>query len=308
MALDRKSGNRVPRMNDHADVLERQDETLRIIDDATFDQIQSRIVQSRRGGDNRPAPRGVQIFTGLVYCECGAKCHRLTSENAKGKYSYYMCSRKLRYDKCDYDGHRVREDMLLKSVQQEFADLFKNRESLISRLLDMAKQAAKSNRGEADRIRAELKDIDGEQARLLELLMDRALSDVTKQTINRKMAETETRRGVLTAALGNLHDQANADLDGLAEIVRDVFCEAERSLESADTPELLNRLIDDYFGPITINADGSIQQKETPPAATEGVPGTQVMTGEGQLLECIAGGRYVPKQIMRTMFRLRQAA
>lgn len=71
MHLNRATGRRVPRRKVEADHLERQDESLRILDDATFTKVQEKMCRAARGQTPR-APRAVAPFTGLVYCECGS--------------------------------------------------------------------------------------------------------------------------------------------------------------------------------------------------------------------------------------------
>ncbi len=284
MQLNRKSGNRVPRMREATEHLERQDEALRILDDATFATIAERMTKSRRGGTGaKRAPRGVAPFTGLVFCRCGAKCHRLKSANAKGEYRYYLCSRKMRYDDCQH-GYRVREDALMAVVKDRFARLFKHEDRIIARALELAAAAVKSNRGEADRIKSELAAVEGRQSRLVELMMDRQIPASAKATFGREMAEAEDRRAMLLAALDGLREQANAHTAGLAAAVREAFEVARESLAAAATPEQFNRLVDDFIGPLEIQADGGlVPQKQTPPASAE-----------GNLLEYVAGGGFEP--------------
>ncbi|MGH7177756.1 MAG: recombinase family protein, partial [Tepidisphaeraceae bacterium] len=97
MHLDRRTGRRVPRFRAAAEHCERQDESLRIIDDESFARIQERIgPKAERRGLKRN--RGIAAFTGLVFCPEGHKCYRAKSANGKGTYTYYVCSRHQRYD------------------------------------------------------------------------------------------------------------------------------------------------------------------------------------------------------------------
>ena len=282
MQLDRKTGRRVPRMKAAAEHLERQDESLRIISDETFTAIAERMAKSRRG-EGAPAPRGTAPLTGLVYCQCGAKCHRVKSQNGKGTYYYYLCSKKMRYDECDHGGRRIREDAVLTVIRDSFAKLFDRKDQIIARAMEMAHEAVKDNRDEADRIKRQLADADAEQGRLVELLMDRAIPEAAKQSIGRKLAEVEERRTLLLAAIDGLREQATADTEGLAAAVRAAFEDARQQLAEASTPEKVNRLIDNLVGPMVLLPDGGLAEKQTPPAGAEGA-----------LHEYIAGGGFEP--------------
>src|SRR4030095_16161194 len=104
----------------------------------------------------------------------------------------------------------------------------------------------------------------------MELIMDRTISAATKQALNRKIAEVENLRVLLLGAVEGLREQATADTEGLADAVVMAFDEARTSLASATTPERFNRFVDEFVGPLMILPDGSVQQKQLPPADAEG--------------------------------------
>lgn len=286
MHLNRAKARRLARMRTQAEQLERQDEGLRILDDATFNAVAERMKASRRGG-TRPAPRGMAPFTGLVYCQCGAKCHRVKSQNAKGCYYYYLCSRKTRFGDCPFGG-RVREDVLMEQVKQRFERLPRLEKHIIARALELATAAVKNNRGEAERIKADLAEVEAEQDRGLELLMDRDLTATTKAKVNRMMAETEGRRDELQRALDRLREQATVDTENLARDIHEAFETARENLAAAATPEQFNRLVEDFVGPIVVTPDGPSIKAKTPPAGAEGVS-----------FENVAGGRINTKRIVQ---------
>ena len=267
MQLNRVTGRRVPRMKDHTEVIERQDEHLRIIDDESFQQVQNRL-DKNPGGSH--APRGVAAFTGLVYCECGSRLTRKTSVRKGHTYNYWTCSRAMRYEDCATRSI-IREDVLLATIQDRFKHLFDNPEGLIAEALEIATEAAQGNREDADRIKAQLSDIESQQRRRGELLMDRAIPDAAKATIGRQMAEDEQQRTLLLAALDGVREQAGADLEGLAAAIRECFDDARQRLAEIATPEELNRLVEQFVGPIVVKADGSIYPKQMPPVDTRGI-------------------------------------
>ena len=75
---NRDTGRRVHRAKAEAEHLERQDEALRILTDEQFAQIAERIGKAARGQMGRTG-NGIALFTGLVFCPCGARCSPCTS-------------------------------------------------------------------------------------------------------------------------------------------------------------------------------------------------------------------------------------
>jgi site-specific DNA recombinase len=184
MQLNRTTGRRVARHKEDSEHLERQDESLRILDDETFAQVQARIGRQARG-ESTNAPRGMSLFTGLVFCQCGARCYKVHSENKKGSYNYYVCGRHLRYGDCP-NSARIREDSLSTFVRTKYAQVFDRADEIISGLCEAATEAMRGNRSEADRIKREIATLEKDQERMVELLMDRDIAPATKQAVNRK--------------------------------------------------------------------------------------------------------------------------
>ena len=281
MQLDRRTGRRVPRWKATGEHRERQDEALRIISDADFAEIQQRIAAAARGHATRNTPL-VAPFTGLVHCDCGAKCYRVKSENRKGCYSYYVCSRHLRYADCPHAG-RVREDALTTMVQDRFRRAFEQSEKIIARAVELATAAARGNRDDANRLKRELATVDGRQTRLVALLVDPDIAPATKQALNRQIANAETERADLLSALDRLREDANMNTEELAQAVREAFAEARESLAMATAPDQFNRFVERFVGPMTVKAGGDVVKRE-PPAAD----------AAGGLTGCIAGGGFEP--------------
>ncbi len=106
----------------------------------------------------------------------------------------------------------------------------------VARALELATEAAKGNRDEAGRLRRELAELEAEQGRLVELLMDRGIAEAAKASISRKPTDAEKQRAETLAALDGLHDDANDNTEGIAAIVREVFAAAREILAAAATP------------------------------------------------------------------------
>src|SRR2546421_12288486 len=116
----------------------------------------------------------------------------------------------MRYDHCK-DGGRIREDAVMAVIQKRFAGIFKYKDQIIARALQVAADAVRENRDDPDRIKSQLAEVEQEQARGVELLMDRSISEVAKKAISRKLHETEQRRELFLAAMDGLMEQTNAD-------------------------------------------------------------------------------------------------
>jgi hypothetical protein len=303
MQLDRRTGRRLPRRKAATEHLERHDENLRILGDDTFNRIRQRIGQAARGSTPR-APRGIAAFTGLVYCQCGCKAYRERSQNRKGDYFYYVCSRRTRYSDCAF-GSSIREDQLTRFVRDNCARLFEHTEKIVARAIEIATEAVRSNRDDADRIKRDIMVIEEEQGRMIELLMDRAIADTAKVAISRKMSEAEAARTRLQSSLDDLRQESNLNTDEMSRIVRETFYEARANLAAVATPQELNAFIDRFIGPITISPDGTIRQKKLP--ATE-VAGRTSEPAERQShpTGCIAGACSVPHPATIKRYATRQ--
>jgi hypothetical protein len=185
-------------------------------------------------------------------------------------------------------------------VNDRFARTFERAEEVIALAVRLATDATQTNRVEGDRIKAELVEVEAEQARLVELLMDRAVPDVVKQSVNRKAAEVEARRVALVSSLDGLREGANQNTEALASIVRETFAKARKNLLEVATPEEMNRLVDRFVGPMTLAADGTVSAKKMPVTEATGI--VQAPT------RCIAGGRFVRECIkLAVRVRLRPA-
>jgi site-specific DNA recombinase len=281
MQLDRRTGRRLPRAHVASEQMERQDEALRILSDETLQKIHARLAKSARGQSPR-APRGISRFTGLIFCGCGCKTYRVHSDNGRGVYDTYVCARHLRYDDCEKKG-RVREDEVLAMVKGRFERIFTHSDEIIARAIEVATEAIKGNREAADRLKGEIASIEADQARHVELLMDRKIGEVAKREVSKAMADADARRLELQRSLDGLRDDANQNTEVLAAMVRKVFDEARENLAAAVTPEAFNRFVERFVGPLEIQADGTVKQKKTPPA----------LAGGG-LIRPIAGGGFEP--------------
>src|SRR5580704_13732928 len=79
--------------------------------------------------------------------------------------------------------------------------------------------------------------------------------------INRLLAERGVgNRAILPSnqAMTRTAQSANDDMDEFIHAVRQAISEVKDSLTDAITPAKLNRFVEDWIGPIRVDADGSL--------------------------------------------------
>ncbi len=267
--LDKRTGRRVPVWRDDEEHLVREDESLRIIDDGQFEEAQRKLAarwRGRKGPYLRSAPRP---FTGLIFCEaCGSVCYRRKSKNNKGEYHYYSCGCRQRVGAhaCD-NAASVREDLLLDEIASAYEEVFEDTDFIIREATKEAKRLLKQNRSEAQRVRAQLDQVEAEIDSLMRLLRDKDIDSTAKKVISRQLGEQETERERLQGVVSALAEQANENTERLADVVRQALDEARESLASAATNSEIREFVERWVGPMVLQGDGTIAQKE--PAADE---------------------------------------
>jgi hypothetical protein len=132
------------------------------------------------------------------------------------------------------------------------------------------KENVKDNREQADRLKTEFRIIEAEQAWMIELLIDRDIASAAKQAINRKLADSETRRADMQKAIDDLRENANGSAEELVTIVRDTYKEAKQNLANAATPVEFNRFVEQFVGPLVLSGDGEISKTKEPAAVATG--------------------------------------
>lgn len=260
--LDRSTGRRVPRFNDEERHTLKRDESLRLIDDATFaraqDQIASNAVE---------IPRGVvelRPLTRHLFCAgCGNVYYSRKSSNRKGKYVYYACGRRSGIGPAAC-GNRatVREDKLMARIQGAMTAAFEDMDGVLEEVAAMAAEALESNRAESSRIKGEMAEADKMLAGLTRLLVDPDIELLAKKSVGRQIAEWEGKRDGLRKALEGVAVQAVDDMDELMADCRRAFLEAKADFAGLMTPAQVNRFVAEVVGPLEVLPDGSVRQKE----------------------------------------------
>ena len=271
--LNKRTGRRVPVWRDESEHIAQNDERLRIIDDDVFAEAQDRLAlhaRPRKDTGQLLAP-AYRPFTGMIYCEaCGSVCYRRTSKNRKGEYHYYGCGCRQRNGRgaCG-NAASVREDLLMERVNQTCQDVFADADSVIEDAIEEARKLMRSNRGELQRIRGQIGELDKKIGSMTRLLTDPDIEATAKRAVSRQVGELEAERERLQNAVAELANDANDNTARLASAVRQALAEAEESLAAVATPTEMRDFIEQYVGPMVLKPDGEVERKET--AATEAV-------------------------------------
>lgn len=290
--LNKRTGRRVPVWRDASEHIVQNDERLRIIDDATFKEAQDRLAlhaRPRRDNGQLLAP-AYRPFTGLIFCEvCGSVCYRRTSRNRKGEYHYYECGCRQRNGPaaCRNTGS-VREDLLLERITRTFREVFADADSLIEDAIEEARKLTQASRGELQRVRAKIGQIDKKIGSMTRLLVDPDIDATAKRAVSRQVGELEAERERLQQAVAELASDANDNLGRLAGAVRQALAEAQESLAAVATPTEMRDFIEQYVGPMVLKPSGDIARKEAPPMAENDTAPAEA----GAVKRSIAGARY----------------
>ena len=280
--LNRSTGKRVPRWSDESRHLMTRDESLRIIDDATFERVQARLAEN---SVERPRDVGeLRPFTRHLFCAgCGDVYYCRKSKNAKGEYRYYSCGRRMakRAGDCSNTAS-VREDRLVARIQSAMTAVFDDMDGVLDEVMAMSQEALEQNRAESERLKGEIAEADKFVANLTRLLVDPDIEAGAKKAIARQLSEHEAKRDGLRQALEAVAVQAVADMDDLMADCRQAFLEAKANFASLMTPSQFNRFVGDVIGPMAVLPDGRVVQKEA------------VLTAEAMRTAGIAGAGLEP--------------
>lgn len=260
--LNRATGRRVPKYNQADRHTVKRDESLRLIDDATFERAQAQLAANAVD-----LPRGVaelRPFTRHLFCaECGNVYYSRKSKNHKGEYVYYGCGKRqsIGPDACDNRGS-VREDKLIARIQAAMTAVFDDMDGVLEEVAAMAAEALESNRTESSRLKAEIAEADKMLAGLTRVLVDPEIEPLAKRSISRQIAECEEKREGLRQALEGVAVQAVDDMDDLMADCRQAFLEAKANFAGLMTPAQVNRFMAEVVGPMVVSPDGSIRQND----------------------------------------------
>jgi site-specific DNA recombinase len=289
--LNKRTGRRVPVWRDESEHIVQHEERLRIIDDETFAEAQSRLAlhaRPRRDIGQLLAP-AYRPFTGMIFCEeCGSVCYQRTSKNHKGEYRYYSCGCRQRNGPGACDNRAsVREDLLMERIKRTYEEVFADADSIIEDAIEEARKLMQSNRGELQRVRGQIGELDKKIGSMTRLLVDSDIDATAKRAVSRQIGELEAERERLQNVVAELARDANDNTARLASAVRQALGEAQESLATVATPTEMRDFIEQYVGPMVLKRNGDIERKgleiltetQTAPAEAEAVKRSMAGTG-----------------------------
>jgi len=264
--LDRATGRRRPRRKDIKAVSTRQDESLRIISDETFEAAQ-RLLASRGcnalGTRSAPSHRQMRAFTGLlVCCECGRPFYAQKSSNAKAEYTYYRCgTRKRKGPGACPNAISVREDILVNRLSAVMADVLSD-DGLLQDVIAEAERMLVSNRDERASLQRRINAAEGKVRKLTALLTDTAITESARSAFFRQIGEAEEDRRRAQEALAGLGERAEHTVERIAETTRSVISDARRNLTEVSTPQQFHDLVEEIAGRMVVQRDGRITRTD----------------------------------------------
>jgi site-specific DNA recombinase len=285
MKLDRETGRRVPRFNDPSVHQSYQTPDLRIINDEQFQAAQGKLKARVKPRGSARSASLIRAFTGHLFCEdCGSAFYSRQSANKKGVYIYYQCGcRQRRGPEACPNEITLREDHLIKSLQQVCAVAFDDIEGMVEEATAEARRATDDNREQAARIRKQIAETEMDGNGLTALLRDPEMDEMARTVIRRQLSDVGTKLATTQAALDRLLDKSNDDADALIVRVREKLLAARQRWESVANSAQLNSLIGELVGPSIVSADGRLlpvgATKDPVHAADATVHG--VIAGEG---------------------------
>ena len=279
MKLNRQTGRRVARLNPESEHKRYVDESLRIISQDDFDRVQDQINRSGGSNQGKRATKATRALTGLVFCgECGSVCYTLKSKNRKGEYRYLACGHRQRFgtDACE-NGKNVREDLIVQDAMKVLASILDDTDAIVREAAEEARRIMGAKRSGTARLRQEIADIDRQTGQLVQLLTDPDIDALAKKTISRQLGAAEAHREQLHAAVDQTSDDNTADR--LVTIVEGVLADAKETFQAA-TPAQINQLLAQFMGPVILQPDGKLIQKNQleQPGKTTTPAGAEVVT------------------------------
>jgi DNA invertase Pin-like site-specific DNA recombinase len=284
MRLNRETGNRVPHFNGESTHQIRRDESLRIIPDEHFIDVQQKIASRRRAEGATKAVRGVRPFTGHIFCECCMSvCYPKKSENRKGVYRSYECGNRQRKGvaACPLSCS-IREDKLLLAIKTAYEELLQDRDAVISAAIKLGREQLDAGRAESTQVMREISDLKVQAGRLAEATVAQDVPAAAKRLIYDQMEQVQIKREAAEFRLRQIEVNVTDGDHRLAKAVRESYRRVFEDFSGIATPPQWNRFVENFIGPMVLRRDGSVGPK-TPMASA----GAEAMVNSN-----IAGGRY----------------
>lgn len=190
----RADGTRNTHAPEGTDIIERQDETLRIIPQETFDIVQRRMAENAHQKTGRPASVRDYPLKGKVYCgECGSAMAVVASKKREYKYFYYRCAKKDRTHDCN--GKPIRCDDLEELVAAQVRALISSadiRDRALTYLRDYADQINRTGIDRYQRLTDDLRTVKTKISRIIDAIENGAWSPTMQQRLKELEEEQQT--------------------------------------------------------------------------------------------------------------------
>lgn len=237
--------------------LERVDESLRIIDDETFEHVQ-RKQRARKVlrpvGQNR-----TRRFSKMIRCGCCGSVFVRTG-HADRPIHYWTCGLRQRQDsgKCPNSVY-LNEEALAESIQRGMVAAFDDEKAIIDEAVERATELSRSHEHRVEDVNKQIAACDAELNRLAVRLMDGDLSDpAVKRLLSGKVAEKTSERDRLVGVREQIAGEQNSR-KAITAAVRETFALAKQALSKVTSDSEFNQFVHDFVGPIVVYPGGKIE-------------------------------------------------
>jgi hypothetical protein len=139
------------------------------------------------------------LFTGFIFCGCGAPMHVTYGGPPKDKYKYYVCSRRLTYKDCKTE--ILRTDVLENSVIQQLKNIAEDKPRLQAIIANLKRENVKLLPGlkrEQQKIVCKVDTLTKEKDGLLKWMSQKDAKPYTLNVLNEKFEKIELDLNDLT--------------------------------------------------------------------------------------------------------------
>lgn len=181
----RADGSRNTHAPEGEDVIERQDDDLRIIPQELFEAVRKKMVQNVHQKPGRPASARDYPLKGKVFCgECGSAMAVATSKVKGNTYFYYRCPKKDRTHDCT--ARPIRCDELENLVVDQVRTLIgcaDIRDRALGYLKDYAEKINQTGLDRYHKLADELAEVNGKIERIIDAIEDGNYIPAMKQRL-----------------------------------------------------------------------------------------------------------------------------
>lgn len=260
----------------------RIDESLRIVGEDLWDKVQAKIGRRRT---RKPAGRSqCRAFTRAITCSCCEsslvrRYYQSGKNYTTGTEAYWGCGTRMkkgaRY--CD-NAAKIDEEWLLEQITESMAGIFEEAETMVDAAVELAVRELRGSDDDADRLEANIADVDRRIEHATRLLMD---PDLDQPAARRQLADQiEAFSADRESMAGRLDHVRSRGLDraSMRAGIEEDLAAARRSFGAVMSaePADFNQFVTDWLSPMVLAEDGTLimpddsesGQKHFPPGET----------------------------------------